>query len=221
MINFYFQDKMCYTKQASLTAFFTGLISSLLLIYFGSQEYKQQNLVIGILFLFVSFMQLFDYMMYIDPGCKSGWNKLAGYLGPLFNAFQPLILFMFLWMVSDNSSIKYTALAVNMIYLVYVIVIYLNYLKKGQICSYQENGRLSWSWYNNGFGGTWNKFYLIVLVFNLIFLLKYKYIMIASVLGLIFFLISVWNYQYHIGEWWCWMVNSIPFIILLLQKINL
>ena len=212
---------MCYTKEASITAFLTGFISSLVLIYFGNKEYKFQNLTIGILFLFVSFMQLFDYMMYIDPSCKSGWNKLAGYLGPLFNAFQPLVLFIFLWFISDNKEIKYTALIVNLVYVFYIIVIYLNYLKKGQICSYPENGRLTWSWYNNGFGQVWNKLYLFVLVFNLFFLLKYKYILYASILGLIFFVISVFNYQYHIGEWWCWFVNTIPLFILLIQKMNL
>jgi hypothetical protein len=210
---------MCYTKEASISAFFIGFVSSLLLIFFGNKEYKLQNIGIGLLFLFVSFMQLFDYMMYIDPNCKSGWNKLAGYLGPLFNAVQPLILFVFLWFISDNQQIKYTALVVNMVYLIYILVIYIQYLNKNKICSFEENGRLTWSWYLNGFDNVWNKMYLFVLVFNLLFLLKYKYILIAGILGLVFFMISVVNYKYHVGEFWCFLVNSIPLIILALQKI--
>ncbi len=208
---------MCYNKGASITAFFTGIISSILLIMYGDQEYRFQNIVIGSIFIFVSFMQLFDYLMYIDPNCKSGWNKIAGYVGPIFNAIQPLLLFAFIWLVEPDPQLRNLALVVNGTYLVYILYLYVNYVKQGQVCSYVENGRLSWAWYKS-FGSNWNKLYGFVLIFNFILLMKYKYIITAGIIALLFFAVSFLKYRNHIGEWWCFFSNSIPLLILIIQK---
>lgn len=221
---------MCYTKQASITAFTVGSLSSLALIFFGDPKYQEQNIMIGVLFLFVSFMQLFDYMMYVDPECKIGWNKIAGYLGPLFNSVQPLILFIFILYLRPKQTIGYQSVVfINLVYLFLVLILYWQYLKTqdesiglnhNQICSYEINGRLSWSWYNYNFKTLWNIFYFVALFGNIIFLYQYnlKYIMIAAVIGIVFLVISYLNYRHHIGEFWCWFVNITPLIILLIQK---
>jgi hypothetical protein len=209
---------MCYTKQASITAFLTGLISSILLILFGNKENKSENLVIGILFLLVSFMQLFDYLIYIDPNCENGLNKLAGYIGPIFNAIQPVILYIFILNMSDNKYTKTIASIINIPYIIYISILYIQYLQQNKLCTSFEEGRPSWTWYHHGFGDVWNKIYLIVITLNVLMFFRYKYIMIAALLGLLFFIISVFNYKYHIGEFWCFFVNTIPLIILLIQK---
>jgi hypothetical protein len=208
---------MCYNKNASLKAFITGIVSSLLLIRFGDVKYKNTNLGIGILFFIISFMQLFDYMIWTDLDCTQGYNKLAGILGPLFNALQPTILYIYI--LYSNKNNKTLVNIVNIIYIGYIIYIYNNYLKQ-DICSRNENGRVKWSWYNS-FGFQFGIIYLIILIFNAIYIVKNKYSIITSILVILFLGISIINYKYHVGEFWCYFVNSIPLIILGLQKLNI
>lgn len=210
---------MCYTKEASITAFLVGSISSLLLLFYGDKKYENQNLVIGCFFLFVSFIQLFDYFMYIDSNCISGWNKIAGYLGPIFNSLQPTILFIFVLMLVKDRMVLWPIIILNIIYLIYIFYLYLQYIKRNNLCSEQKNGRLSWTWYRNGFDSRWAIIYLLLMSINILALIQYKYIRIFALLGIVFFIISYINYGYHIGEFWCWFVNSIPLIILLIQKV--
>jgi len=212
---------MCYNKQASLTAFIVGILSSLSLVAFGDKKYEQQNKIIATLFFFVAFMQLFDYMMYIDPNCQSGWNKLAGYLAPLFNAFQPIILYIFILQLNPSQSSKVLTSFINISYILYVFYIYFNYLNTNRLCSYSNNGRLTWSWYENGFGLTWKMIYLVVAVYNICMLFEYKYFIASMIIAFFFLFISIFNFRYHIGEFWCWFVNSVPLIILIMQKLNI
>lgn len=215
---------MCYTKESSIIAFFVGIISSFLLYIYGNPTYKQENLVISSLFIFVSFMQIFDFMMYIDPKCTSGWNKLAGYLGPLFNSFQPIILFIFIQKFYTQDPTSFNSLQIKIIYLlnylyiIFILYLYFNYLKKNQLCSNVVDGRISWAWYNHGFDKLWSSFYYLVTIMNILVLINYKYIFLSSLIGFIFLAISYLKYQPHVGEFWCWFVNSIPLIILFFQK---
>ena len=43
---------MCFSSESSLSAFLLGIISSILLIYFGSKKYNKENTVFG-LYLFM------------------------------------------------------------------------------------------------------------------------------------------------------------------------
>jgi hypothetical protein len=222
----FFIIKMCYTIQTSIGAFLTGVISSILLITLGDKEFKNENIIVGTLFLFVSFMELFDVMMYMDPNCDKGWNRLAGYLGPLFNAFQPTILYIFFMIMTQDPKHRYHSYrplvsVVNVIYIGYILTIYSKYVQKDQLCTTYENGRLRWTWYNNGFGNTFDILYIGILLFNVLFFLGSTYSVIVVTLVSLFLFISILNYRYHIGEFWCFFVNSIPLILLILQKTNL
>jgi hypothetical protein len=210
---------MCYTKQASISAFAVGVISSLLLIFFGDPLYRNQNIAIGLSFIFTSFMQLVDYMIYIDPNCKNGWNEVAGKIGPILNVLQPLVIYIFILLFVENSSIKLLASSWNILYVIYVLNVYSQYFQKGNFCSFQLKGRPRWTWYNF-FGTRWEIFYLLILYLNLLTLWKFKYFKVYTILITLFFLISYFNYKNHIGEFWCWFVNSVPLIILILQKLN-
>lgn len=210
---------MCYTKEASISSFIVGVVSSLLLIFYGEPEYKYQNIAIGLSFIFASLMQLIDYMIHIDPKCKNGWNELAGKIGPLLNILQPLVIYIFILLFVEDNSVKIIASGWNILYLIYVFYIYLQYIKLGNYCSYNIEGRARWNWYNY-FGGRWETAYLIVLYLNFIMLWKYKYFRVYTFLITLFFLISYVNYRTHTGEFWCWFVNSAPLIILILQKLN-
>jgi hypothetical protein len=209
---------MCYTKQASITAFLVGIISSVSLIVFGNEANRLENLGIGILFFIVSFMQLFDYMIWSDLDCKKDYNRIAGIIGPIFNALQPTILYIY--MLYTNNSNKNIASVINIIYLIYVVYIYNQHLK-GDICSKVEDGRVRWSWYKSWNKLGYNQIYLIIALINILLLVRSKYMIIAVVISFIFLGISKINYKYHVGEFWCYFVNSIPLIILGLQKLKI
>jgi hypothetical protein len=207
---------MCYTKEASIGAFVTSILSCLALYIYGNPKYKKENLNIIILFVFVSFMQLFDYMMYIDPNCTQGWNKLAGVLGPLFNAFQPSLLYLLL--IVNKSPYVGIASLINIPYILFILFIYSKYLSQGSLCSFQENGGLTWSWSKNGFGTLFGIIYLIVMLFNFIFYIQSPIYRWAMIIILLFYGISYLNYRYHLGRFWCFFVNTIPLFVLIVQK---
>ena len=231
---------MCYTKEASITAFTVGVISSILLIFFGNQEFKKENVFVGIVFIYVAFMQLVDYMIYIDPTCSKGWNKLSGYIGPLLNASQPTLMFLFFMFFSNDPSNKFhkyrsLAIVLNFLYIGYIITIYSMYIKNGDICSYNKEGRPSWVWYENGFGRLFYLFYLLMFIINIVLIIgslgndntnepnssRTSYIVIALILIFLYFILSKINYKYQVGEFWCYFVNSVPLFILVFQKMNL
>ena len=76
---------MCINANASLSTFIFSIIGSIILIFFGNKKYHKENLLTGLLFIYVAFMQIFEYFMWIDLDDKKGYNKIATILAPLFN----------------------------------------------------------------------------------------------------------------------------------------
>jgi len=62
---------MCYSKQLSIKSFLFGIFCGLSLIIFGNKESSETNKVIGLFFIFTSFMQLIDYILWKDINCKT------------------------------------------------------------------------------------------------------------------------------------------------------
>ena len=52
---------MCFSEKSSILTFIIGIISSILLIYYGSKKYAKENLIEDLFLFFTSFMQFFDY----------------------------------------------------------------------------------------------------------------------------------------------------------------
>jgi hypothetical protein len=217
---------MCYTKRASIIAFLTGILSSLALIQFGNEKYKTENVALGLFFIYVSFAQLIDYMLYIDPSCKIGSNQLAGWIGPILLALQPFILFvLYLFVVykTEPSSIynkyKNVYTGLNLLYLVLILFLYVQYIQSGDTCSKVQNGRVKWTWPEQNFGYYSSILYTLLLILNLtLFLQCSKYFYIAFGLVFLFYFISKFQFVHHVGEFWCFFSNSVPLIILILQK---
>ena len=57
---------MCFNYKASLFAFSIGIIFSILLIYCGNPKYSLENKISGIFFIFISFIQFMDFLLWID-----------------------------------------------------------------------------------------------------------------------------------------------------------
>ena len=83
---------MCYTSKDSLIAYIIGTVSNIYLFY---NSRNSDEKVISIFFLFVSQMQLFDYLFWKNKECKKN-NKLITKFAIIFNHLQPVVLFLLL-----------------------------------------------------------------------------------------------------------------------------
>jgi hypothetical protein len=219
---------MCYTKQASIGALLTGFLSSVALLVLGDEKYKQQNIAIGIFFIYVSLVQLVDYMIYVDPKCKTGENKLAGYFGPLLTGFQPTIIFLIFTSLLNQQKKntlynKYPTFfnAINVLYALILYVFYSQFILQEDVCSRNENGRPKWSWQKGPIYSFLYFGYPIILLINIIAIVSESlfYVNLAIILTFIMYLISKINYANHVGEFWCYFSNSVPLLVLITQKI--
>jgi hypothetical protein len=209
---------MCYTKKASIIGFSTGVISSLLLIAFGNKEYYKENILVGILFIFVSLMQYIDYLIWSDIECKNGNNALAGKLGYILNATQPIFILLLLFI--RDYKYKNLIILLNSLYILYILYNYSKYIKKST-CSKIILGRPKWSWGEIFEKNNINLLYGIILAINILFLVRNKLEIMAIILVIGMYIISKINYKYHVGEFWCYFVNATPILLLFYQKLYL
>lgn len=201
---------MCFSAKSSLSAFFLGIISSILLIYFGNKKYNKENTAFGIYFIYVSFMQLFDYLFWNDLDNKNKINEKVTLIAPLFIFYQPLVLFIIKSIIFKN--IKFSLFSIiNFFYIISVYIDYTKFLKneKNKITNVKHN-HLHWPWkkYQNLY------FYFILLLLNVFYLTNFKYSFLIFLLGTFFILISNFYFNYSIGEVWCFFVVLIPLIMI-------
>ena len=207
---------MCFNKDVSILSFLISILGGLTLIKMGDQRYKETNKKIALFFIWVGFMQLVEFLIWIDLDCSRGINRFAGIIGPILNYLQPVI-FILLFYNRNHSFIVYPLL----IYLFIVIVYYIKYILKGNFCSGKNIlGHLKWSWSDLG---------PLPLVYSCITLLlgyyiykvNNKYINLSYILGIILFIISYLKFNKNLGELWCFFVVGIPLFVLLSQKLKL
>lgn len=202
---------MCFSKKSSLLTFIIGVIGSLLLIFYGNKKYVKENLIAGLFFIFVSFMQFFDYLMWSDIDNKDGINHYSTLLAPLFNHTQPTVLFI----LCESIYKKYNIInfLLNFIYFIYVIVKYIQFISKNNLVTSKKYGHLYWKWKNdfNYF------FYFFILTINIFVYIRSFYAIIFFLLGL-FTLLSALKYFYNnTPELWCYFASFVPFIMLIIS----
>jgi hypothetical protein len=84
-----------------------------------------------------------------------------------------------------------------------------------------ENGRSKWNFLKYGDSNYLNYLYPLLFVFNILLLVRQPYEILAVGLFVGTYLLSYFNYKYHMGEIWCYLANSIPLIILIVNKLKL
>lgn len=209
---------MCYSKSLSLLSFLFGTFSSLLLIKFGNDESSSTNKVLGLFYIFVSFMQFIEYLLWSDLKCNNGKNKLASLLGPLFNHFQPVVLLVLCSYYLDSQNIipKNILITVNLLYIIYTIYKYIKYIKnKNNLCTQLNDVKhLDWKWkYDFNY-----KIYIFLNFFNLVNFYTNKNLSSSVIVSYLLLFISYFKFNKNIGEFWCLMVTGVPLFNLLIQK---
>jgi hypothetical protein len=201
---------MCYNSNVSIKSFIIGLIGIFGLLFFGSNKYNTENKKLLLFFLFVVFIQFIDYLLWIDIDCKKGYNKLGGILGGLFIGIQP---FLFYYCFVDNKNIYTNILAI--LYIFYLFFIYI--ISFNNLCSNRVDNRPRWSWMENYNRFGFRYIYTVIIICSILLISSKLKFIVALLYGLTF-IISYFNYNNLLAEFWCYFSNSVPLMILFLQK---
>jgi hypothetical protein len=210
---------MCYSKDLSLASLTFGVFASLILINFGNKESASTNKAIGYFFLFVTLMQLVEYFLWSDINCQNGLNKLGSLLGPILNHLQPVVLLLLASFFLEPTNLISINLIIpaNILYICYVGYEYIKYISNESNLCVRTNkcDHLDWSW-KKDFNYT---FYFIISFMNVANFYKNTNLIVSFGLSYLLLIVSIFNYQYNIGEFWCLMVTGIPLVNLFMQKI--
>jgi len=198
---------MCISAKASIFTFIFSIISSIILIFYGNKKFKKENLIVGLLMIYVAFMQIFEYFMWIDLNNKKGYNKISSQLAALFNFTQPLVIYIISFIINFRKNIY--IFFINLLYFIFFCIYYNKFLNSKEIITHLKNKHLSWNWPK--YFNIW--FYMIVLIINLCFVftnIKYLSILIFIIFGTLLF--SYIKFYKHIGEFWCYIIAYIPLL---------
>lgn len=86
---------MCISSKASIFTFIFSIISSIILIFYGNKKFKDENLISGLLMIYIAFMQIFDYFIWIYLNNEKGYNKIASQLAAFFN-YTPTTCYIYI-----------------------------------------------------------------------------------------------------------------------------
>ena len=243
---------MCISATASLNAFLFNLASAISLAQFGNDNLKPLNLIVAIFSVFTSLMQLVDFGIWVDLGCKKGYNKIASTIGPIINFLQPIMPFLIAFLVLNytNAGIKYRknklvplekssklfdmfsvssnklnlVKIINIVAFVLIILALTSYFvkHKSNLCCKLKDGYVSWNWLqHNGLEiSLLAVIYMTITFMNLILIDPLsKYMKIVVALYILLLIVSLIISRKYKGELWCLVSNSLPLILLVIQKL--
>ena len=208
---------MCWSAEASISAYILGLIASLYLLFKGDKYDKHIGLFS---FTFIQ-MQLAEFLMWIDQDCNKNINHYASIFAEYILILQPLsiILGAILFKTTNiPNNLLYSFLLIFIISLIiYSIRVFYN---KRKLCSKSiNNGYLEWD--------NIKKIELFEYIFYFIFMfliwifLKNKkgiFVFILLIISLLFGLNN--NYKFNFTQWeskWCFFSVLLPFLILIIK----
>jgi hypothetical protein len=209
---------MCFNYKVSLFTFLLGTAFSFLLIKYGNKKYTSENIVTGIFLVFISLIQLMDFLFWIDIKNNLGINKITTIFGPILNVGQPIILYLIKYVyykpdVFVLTNFNLPVALINLLYFVYLILFYYNFISRTKLITTVEDGLLKWPWikYSNA------TFYVILLAINIFYLFDFKYSSVLFLITYSFLFLSVKYFYYRVGELWCFFGAFIPLLMFLLS----
>ena len=211
---------MCFSAEASLTAYILGSIASLYLLIKGDKYDKH----IGLFSLTFIQIQLAEFLMWIDQNCNKNINNYATNFAHYILILQPLSIIL------GAILFKTTNIPNNLLYLflLFYIIIFIHhsikvFYNKKNLCSKSiNNGYLEWDVIKQYslFG------YIIYFIFMFLIwpFLKSKKGILVFIFGIISLLFGLNNnYKFNFAQWeskWCFIGVLLPFLIIIYNNIN-
>lgn len=112
----------------------------------------------------------------------------------------------------------------NGVYAIFIVIMLAVFYSKGVkdpsiFCTKVKNGHLHWNWYDKFDSSTIIGFIWHITLLNLISInLSNVFILFTTAITYIFLFASI-AYKSQVAEIWCYLVNFIPLIMLVLQKV--
>lgn len=215
---------MCYSKEASKNIFILNIIISYILFNynFPSNSHK----ILALFFLFVGFMQLFDWIFWSNQDILNPSQASINYnftkIAMIFNHLQPIILAILIYIYKGHLPIvsQYIILLYTIVITLYTINSY-NKIKYTKISIYPKP-TLEWNWNVQSY------YPIVYLIFLLtLCILFYQNFDYPANIFFIFFSVStfIFSISYFklktIGRFWCKIAAFAPLIIMILINTNI
>lgn len=206
---------MCFSAESSLIGFGLAVITSLLL-------FIENHKILSYYVFSIGFMQLADYLMWIDLDCKKKWNKLANIFAILSLYFQLYSTFLF------NNN--YFLLGITTLMYIYILI---SYIHKGLPCSkLSKNNNLQWGFaknFSNLEKYLFSSYFILLLFYSYIWSENRvrnisDYIYSISIVIILLYSLKTTNSNFvDISDWgsvWCHYSNylSVFLILVILSK---
>ena len=214
---------MCFSAEASITAYIFGSIASLYLLIKGDKYDKH----IGLFSLTFIQMQLAEFLMWIDQDCNKYINHYATIFAEYILILQPLSIILGAILFKTTNIPNNLLYFLVLCYVIYLLVLSIGIIyNKRKLCSKTiNNGYLEWDNINETY--LFNNF-IYFIYFILMFLIwpfvknkKGLIVFIFGILSLLFGLNN--NYEFNFAQWeskWCFFGVLLPFIIIIYNNIN-
>jgi hypothetical protein len=208
---------MCINAEISILTFAISAFSSIVLIKYGLDKYKTENLIAGIFFIYISLMQLFEYFIWSDINdIIWGGNLIASKISALFIFTQPIVLYILKLIIIQPPKINWVYAIIEILFFIYVLYCFNNFmvLQKQKSCYPDKNtGLLVWSWLNY----IDYIIYFSVFIFSIFIYIDFRYAIISAI-----WLFSILDLSYFIvpkdyGMLYCFVAGISPILMLFWQ----
>ena len=204
---------MCFSPRASMIAFMTGIIGSILCILLGTITDK----IVGYFFAFLSFMQGIEYLLWKHQICDD-YNKRLSILGIIFNHLQPVVLGILILTINTGIRYPYYILSVLFVYLCIIIPYSLQFTSKYQCTIKNSKQHLQWNWNLLDYSiPVYFSFFISIVLLCLLGFPKLIHGLLFSITGFIIYATSLIIYNRDAGSLWCYYSVFIPIVYYLLR----
>ena len=152
-----------------------------------------------------------DFLFWIDIKNTYGINKITTILGPILNVCQPIILYLikYAYYTPTMSFLNLSIALLNLMYGIYFIYNYVNFLNNATLITKTKNGHLKWPWIAY-FNPT---YYIVLFAMNIFYLFDFYYALYLFAITYTFLWISYKYFYYNAGELWGFFGSFIPLIM--------
>jgi hypothetical protein len=205
---------MCFSEKASIVSFLFGIFGSILCISLGGID----NKIIGYYFVYISFMQLIDYLLWRHQTCDD-YNKLVSLTGMLLNHSQPIVLGLIILLL--NPKYVGTISTLMFIYLCVIIPYSIPFVTNTKLqCTLKgKENHLIWNWNIMKYAEIVFSIYLFVVCGLLYYGLTNKRMgSFAVFIAIVTYVSSYVIYSSkYVGTIWCYYSAFIPILYYLLE----
>jgi hypothetical protein len=213
---------MCINAETSITTF---IVASVINIIILNSTKNKDYIILAIIYQFIIFMQLFDFMAWIDQKCGL-LNKIATKLSLMHTTLQPIFVSLICILLTDNKNLITTGLimSVCMIYLA-IIIHQLYYSKEPKpidcMTSTEKCNHLQYKWWSNI--GQYGIFYFMTpIALSFLLLLKsFNFALINVIYLIVSFGISLLFYGCGTPSIFCLFAVGGPILNYILMKNNI